>query len=421
MKKVSKLFFVIAIISMLLLSNCSYATETKNALVENTAEANMVIDNTLDELYTSDPNAGIMLINEEDGVMPINEEVGTLYSEEYVESDVFLINTSISYNKNVNGNVYLMGKDIEISSSWINGNVFVMGQHITIRGAISGSVYAMGETVNIETEGVGTVYVLAEYLNLGNNANIVNDLKASADTVNINGNVYRELYIGARSVNVSDTSEYLAKGKVYYSDSCEDASGKLENIQVVKTEDSQEVEEKVKFAITGATIKSQIINIISAVLVIAVIYFIVKNRNIEPEGLSVNSIFKSLGIGLSWLIFTPIVALVLLCTIVGIPLSIILITLYIVALYISVPVASLNLGKLISNKLSQSKSIMIIVISALVYVAVELISIIPIIGGVIKFLVVLYGLETLMKTILSKDKKVEKKEEVVEVVKTDAE
>lgn len=413
MKKVSKLFCVIAIILMLLLANCSYATEVTNSLVDNTTLQDMVLDGTRDELFTSDENNGIMLINEEDGVMPINEDMQYNYTNT-VESDVYLINQNVSLNENVNGNIYVIGQSVDISSEWIYGNVFVIADNVTIKGNISGSVYALAQTINIETTSVGTVYAMAETINLENGANIANDLKAAAENININGNVYREIYIGAENINVSDTAEHIAKGSVYYSNNLTDAKNLLSNINVVKTEDSQKIENTVKTAIVGATIKTQIINIVSAVLVIAVIYFLVRNRVSETEEISANAVIKNVVSGLCWLVFTPIVCVILLCTIIGVPLAIIGFVLYILAIYISVPVASLKIGSIVLKELKQENKIMIIVYAICVYILVELISLIPTIGGIIKFIVILYGLGTFMKTIFSaKDKKVEKKEEVV--------
>lgn len=328
MKKVSKLFCVIAIILMLLLANCSYATEVTNSLVDNTTLQDMVLDGTRDELFTSDENNGIMLINEEDGVMPINEDMQYNYTNT-VESDVYLINQNVSLNENVNGNIYVIGQSVDISSEWIYGNVFVIADNVTIKGNISGSVYALAQTINIETTSVGTVYAMAETINLENGANIANDLKAAAENININGNVYREIYIGAENINVSDTAEHIAKGSVYYSNNLTDAKNLLSNINVVKTEDSQKIENTVKTAIVGATIKTQIINIVSAVLVIAVIYFLVRNRVSETEEISANAVIKNVVSGLCWLVFTPIVCVILLCTIIGVPLAIIGFVLYI--------------------------------------------------------------------------------------------
>lgn len=415
MKRISKLFFVIAIISMLLFASCSYATD---ALVENTTADDMIIDSTLDELYTANPDDGIMLINDE---IPINEESGFDYIE-YADSDVYLINNNISFNKNVTGNVYIMGQNVEITSSWINGNVFVMGNKVTIKGSISGSIYVMGQTVDIETEGVGTVYALAQELNLGNSTNIANDLKASAETINIDGNVYREIYIAGKDINVSNTAGYVGKGKVYYSDSITDENGILGNIEIVKTEDSKKIEDTVKTAIVGATIRTKIINTISAALVIVVIYFMVRNRFIENEEASANAIAKTVLSGFAWLVCTPFVFILLLCTVIGIPLALMLLVLYCIALYITVPVASLKIGSLISNNLKQENKLLIMVYAICAYIVIELISIIPILGGLVKFLVVLYGLGIFMKVIFSsKDIKQENKEEVVEVIKTDVE
>lgn len=416
MKKILKSFLLIAIISIMLLGCTSYATgEMINALDPNITSEDVLLDGALDAISTN-PNAdeGIMPISADDGTMPINDD-SALYIDA-VESDVFVCEDQVSYTENVNGNVYIIGKDVEISSLWINGNVFVIAENVTVRGNINGSLYVIGENINIDTEAIYTVYALGKNVTVDPVANIFNDLKVAAKELNIEGNVYRELDAGTEKIFVNENSQVISKGNVYYSEECNDNGNLLSGINVVKTEKRDEVANEVKNALTVATVKSQIINIISIIVVIAVIYLLIKNKNIENSELSSSLVLKNIGIGFISLIIVPIICIILLCTLIGIPLSVILILLYILALYISIPVASLSISNWVYNQLKSSNKWLMIVYAICVYIVIELISLIPVIGSIVRFLIVLFGFGTLIKFIFpSKNKEVTPKEE--EVVK----
>ena len=158
MKKVLKLSMIISIILIMLLSNISYATNSIMETLTNEVTDEERVEKALKELRDSAT---------EDGIMPISNDM--LNFENIAETDIFLIEQNISVEQSVNGNVYLIGENVNINSGTINGNVFVIAEDVTIKGSISGSVYAIAKNAKIETNTVNTVYAIAENATLAEN------------------------------------------------------------------------------------------------------------------------------------------------------------------------------------------------------------------------------------------------------------
>ena len=126
MKKVLKLSMIISIILIMLLSNISYATNSIMETLTNEVTDEERVEKALKELRDSAT---------EDGIMPISNDM--LNFENIAETDIFLIEQNISVEQSVNGNVYLIGENVNINSGTINGNVFVIAEDVTIKGSIS--------------------------------------------------------------------------------------------------------------------------------------------------------------------------------------------------------------------------------------------------------------------------------------------
>ena len=102
----------------------------------------------------------------------------------------------------------------------------------------------------------------------------------------------------------------------------------------------------------------------------------------------------SLGWGLVYLIVTPIVAGLLMITIIGLPLGLMIIPLYIIALYVSKVIAALVIGSLLLDRLTKSNKakgslIWPLILGVLIFVIVTSI---PVIGWAIKLILVLWAL-----------------------------
>lgn len=112
------------------------------------------------------------------------------------------------------------------------------------------------------------------------------------------------------------------------------------------------------------------------------------------------SLLKALGIGTLVLILTPIISLLLLITVVGSPIAILLMLIYILLLMLASPIFIIAISKFIKSKIEKPINTFIIVL--LVTIILFLIELIPYIGFIISLLKALIGLGILVKSILNK-------------------
>ncbi len=390
MKKFLKLSMIISIILIMLLSNISYATNSIMDTLTNEVADEEMVEKALKELRDSAT---------EDGIMPISNDM--LNFENIAETDIFLIEQNISVEQSVNGNIYLIGENININSGTINGNVFVIGEDVTIKGSISGSVYVIARDAKIETNTVNTVYALAENATLAENSNVIFDFDVIAKKLDIQGNVNRMLNAAVDILEIAQTAEYIGKGKVVYTGECTGKTDLLDYVELVKKE---------KEEILTDEIQRVLINIVTASIIIAILFLIVKNKDIEKSEDYGSVIGMGIFKGLLFVILVPLISIALLFTIVGVPIGLFMIVLYIIALYISMSVASLKVGQMIYEKTSCENKAITILFAIGVYAATRLIALIPFIS-LINGLFALFGLGTLMKWMFEKKK--EKKDIIV--------
>jgi hypothetical protein len=398
MKKFLKLSMIISIILIMLLSNISYATNSIMDTLTNEVADEEMVEKALKELRDSAT---------EDGIMPISNDM--LNFENIAETDIFLIEQNISVEQSVNGNIYLIGENININSGTINGNVFVIGEDVTIKGSISGSVYVIARDAKIETNTVNTVYALAENATLAENSNVIFDFDVIAKKLDIQGNVNRMLNAAVDILEIAQTAEYIGKGKVVYTGECTGKTDLLDYVELVKKE-KEEIDQEVEEEILTDEIQRVLINIVTASIIIAILFLIVKNKDIEKSEDYGSVIGMGIFKGLLFVILVPLISIALLFTIVGVPIGLFMIVLYIIALYISMSVASLKVGQMIYEKTSCENKAITILFAIGVYAATRLIALIPFIS-LINGLFALFGLGTLMKWMFEKKK--EKKDIIV--------
>jgi hypothetical protein len=106
--------------------------------------------------------------------------------------------------------------------------------------------------------------------------------------------------------------------------------------------------------------------------------------------------WASLGIGFLTLILTPIIFILLLITVLAIPLAVILLALYLIAIYLARLFIIFWAGTMIFERTGRKiHEVWALIVGLIVYYVITLI---PIIGGLITFFVILFGLGTAILT-----------------------
>ena len=378
---------------ILILSGFAFATETPEVKID-------------ESMLTSTPSQEDL----DNGIMPISVE-GEAIDEgtEVVEyKDIAKIEDNINISENVYGDIYAIGKNVEISANYIEGNIFIIADKVKLEGNIEGYVYVIASDVEIS----GTVqgaYVLSENVNVGEYAYIVNGLKTITDTLNLKGTIYRNLYAISNNINVEkNENNPNVFGSIFYTGNLNAEEGLISGEKVkYETNEKNQID-----------IKDEIINFITAIIstLIIISLIILLQKNVKNDNcLDKKSYVKNICIGLLSLIVIPIISIILMVTEVLLPIGMILIMLYLVSAFIVLPISSIVIAQnWFKENMSKIKKIGI---SILVYIVLYIMKYIPIVGFIVRLLAISLGFGLIIKSLYCKiPKKVKNKEEVDEKV-----
>ena len=326
-----------------------------------------------------------------------------------------------------NGDIYQTGDDITISEA-VNGNVFITANNLTVTGQIGGDLFVVAKKINLDGAQIyGNVFALADEITING---LIYDLYAACNTLNIpyNGTVYRDLKVVCQnatingvvggSVNMTVSGNLtLENDCIIYKDLNYTSPTEIEIKEgaVQGSVNHNTLNQAPKFEIkTSDYVWAIVYSLIFTLIVWLILSFIAPKFTEKVELAGKNRPIASILFGLLTLIAAPIVGLLLIVTIVGIPATIILFTLYCIALAISMPIAIISIASMIAKKVSVLAKARNLCAIVLVAVVIELIKLIPVVGALISFVLLLYGLGIIVLSIFNKVEKKNKKGKRVE-------
>ena len=341
----------------------------------------------------------------------VNEEAINLLSlkfdasnEEIINTDVFLAEENVLLKNDVNGNVYVVGTTINISSKNIDGDVFVIGETVVINSNITGNIYGVANNFNVSGS-LKDAFVLAETMNLNENTTC-RDFKVIGTNTNVDGNVSRDLYIASGDVNISNTGKVggilSAVSESIGNKENVNNFHKIENIFDGFENTEVQMEKFIRSAAETMRILFFILAEITGLLIIAVILLFTSKKRINISELKEHGIKDAL-YGVLYYVISILVIIGLTLTIIGIPVAIVVcFVLWFVLWKITIPVASIQFTKAILKQENKSK-ITIWFVAFLIFTLVQATIFIPA-GRLIKGVVSLYGFGYMIRSIIRKNK-----------------
>lgn len=341
--------------------------------------------------------------------MTVGQNTVILDKDQVVNHDYFAAGKSVTLDGIVNGDVYAAGGQIDINGT-VNGDLLVAGGQITIRGNIIQNIRAVGGTIIIRGN-VGRNISVA-----GGNITIDKDAKINGNLVVAGGNTdilspIKELTVAGGQVKLESVvlgnvtagvgmleimPNTIIQGNLNYwsnNKATFDAGAKvLKSTTFHQTNFNQPVRNgrnndifKMPFGMIGF-----ISSLIFGILIIW-LFPIYSQRTTEIIS---KKFWQSLLLGLVSLIVTPIIAILLAVTIIGIPFAILTMAAYILIIYISKLFVALTLGNIVSKKANwKINRIWTFIIGFAIF---SIIGIIPILGGITRMIALFTGMGALL-------------------------
>ena len=331
-----------------------------------------------------------------------------------VEGPLLMAGERIRIDGLVDGDIYAAGNDISITGE-VTGDIIAAAQNISISGPVTGDLRLAGQNIRLLGVTTGSATIFTQYLDFGSQAAVGRDMLVFASSSRLEGNLQRNLKGSMEDLYISGT---IGKDIELYD------IGKLEldNAQIggnlsyksyekaainpdtvidgeeqwtEKTISSAEPTKSSPWSFVGGVM----INLAGLLLIWGLLRLWRPTFWQEITQAVRKKPGSSAGIGLLLLLATPLLAILLLITVIGIPAGIFILLIYGMTLYISILITAQYLAEMLKLRVNYSANDiwLILVLLILLMLAVN----IPFIGWIIGTGILSIGLGSVFKTLFS--------------------
>ena len=325
----------------------------------------------------------------------------TLRANETVDDNLFAAGDTVVIDGTVNGDLIAFARSVTIHGT-IKGNVITGATNIEVTGTVEGSILAGGQNIQIDGKVGRNAVGFGQSVIIGKDATIGGDA-AGFGNPHMNGAVAHSFYafgmtdiagsvgrnVTFRGGNLSvlpsaritgDLTSYVSRAEAVHVDPSAMIGGK-QSVEVTKPGPS-------RYSRVGFYF-SELLHVAAAF--VAGILLLLIFPKLRHAGFSdIVSVLKSGGIGFLLVFATPIAALCVAITLIGIPVALVGFVTWLVGLYLAKIVVANFIGRTLLTSQGDgmgSVALALLVGLVLTFIAINL----PYIGGLIHFVLVLVG------------------------------
>ena len=320
---------------------------------------------------------------------------------------------NVTLSDEVNGSSFLAGESIE-NTGKTQGVSFAAGNNIDYSGASDYNIIA-GNMINIDGQVQKDTIIAGNIINIRKKANLQRDTIIMGSDIEIDGTIgrnitvlggkvaikgaqiYGNIRIKAEQVIVDDNT--FISGKLSYpKDAKANISQNITNIE--KTSSIQKNEDN-----TIKIITDKIWSIMSIIFIFALLTLLwpklFEKINEDYKELGFAKSIETFSKGLVFMIIVPVICIMLLLLPFGIPLSLIILALYIITIYLSTVFSGYLLGYKIWQKFI-NKDINLLLVGLLGFLVLFLLELIPVFSAIVKLICVLIGIGIITNMLIKK-------------------
>ena len=341
---------------------------------------------------------------------------------EVIEGNLYAAAANITVDGTIKGDVICAGQSININGK-VDGDVICAGQSINTKGQIGGNVRVAGNSINLGGSIARNVNAFGASIILDKNAEVGWSMLMAGATAEIRGKIGGDLYgagpkitiageIGGdvrvrlkdkiraekKGLSYEDKSELLSisddakiGGNLTYTGNNEAVISEKTTIAGEVKHNLPKVEKARKFMFVG-WFWGKLYSIFAALVVGLVLISLWRKQIIELTNKMLEKVGASIGWGAVIMFLTPIIAILLIFTLIGIPLALILLGVWIIALFIAKILAGIMIGRSILEKLWKKKKDPLIWAMIVGIVICWFIFSIPFVGWILTLVALWWGL-----------------------------
>lgn len=346
----------------------------------------------------------------------ITEDNVTVSASETYNEDVYIFSGEVQFNGTTTRDLIVGSQDLIIGDTGrINGNLNVGAQDITIRGSVDRSARVAGQTITISGTIGGDLLVAGESVTIEEGARIRGDLLVAAAEVDVAGDVDGDIRGGVGELDIANAriggdvrvevddlsitgSQTTVGGSVIYES--EDAANIGDDVTITGSvqRDDPDVTSFQNDFVAGGLIAGLYSLLASLIAGVVVVLLIPTTAVSIAEGVRRRPHWSLLA-GIVLIIAVPILILLLMVTIIGLPIGFILLFAFLAVLYLSQVFVGLALGRLILPKswgdAGRGYNLLAMVLGVTIIGGIRLIPV-PFLSGIIAVIVALLGLGALL-------------------------
>lgn len=332
----------------------------------------------------------------------------TIATTETIEDDLYVVGGNIAINGTIHGDLIAAGSNITVDGN-VTGDVVAGGNFIAIRGQVGGSVRAAGTTVVVDGKVTNDLLAAGNEVTILSNGRVGRDAILGSTNVTVSGQIARDLQAGGTNVKIDGgvggnvlasvdklqlTDRATVGGSLKYTSKNE---AQIANTSSVKGPIQRQTPADTGRAplVTGtaAVVLEWLKGLIGLLILgILVVFFFPGFSRRAGEAL-VRSPWLTLAIGALVLIGLPILSVVFFAVgalIGGWWIGFVVLAVFGVVLALSIPVAAVGVGGAVLRIARRPVPVWLALIIGLVVLL--LVALIPILGGVVIFCALLFGM-----------------------------
>jgi len=337
-----------------------------------------------------------------------------LPKDEVVNSDYFAGGNTVSIHGTINGDAYVAGRNIFVDGT-INGDLIAAGGTIIVEGNITHNIRAAGETIIINNTKIGGNATLgAGNLTFGDTSDLAGSLVAGTGQLQLSGPIGKDINVAANKVLISDNINGNAAIRTKELDLAQNAaidgnltywsnqranlapgatvSGKIEQ-KALPNYNAKELRQGAVTAFSSFKIFFGVVGFVASFIIGLLLIYLLPLYTKSIADIVKKRFWLSLGLGVLTMILSPIIFMVLLISLIGIPISFMFVFTMFLLLYFGKIYIAFVIGDKIFTENKKVKRAWILFVGLLIY---SIVALIPVIGGIFQALAVLTGLGALL-------------------------
>ncbi len=359
-----------------ILLNCIYAAAFRIEYGNNVTISKPVYE----DLYIA---AGTITIN-----APIHGDLiiagGTIIINDSVANDILLAGGNVTFNGFVGDDIRCAGGNLRISKN-VTGDVVVVGGTVIIdNGVTIGGLLTSGGDITVDGNVNGEVRGAFGELIL--NGNITKDIDCRGGKITVNGTIGGKAVISATDIIIGNNAAFNSDVRYWNKKGTIDFKQSLKNSKATY-DASLRMQTGQWYYLGAATIIGLLWYLGMALLMIMIVEYLFGYTMKKAADMVFNSSLKCLGYGFLFLLGVPLVAVVALVTIIGVPIGILLLFGYVALIILAAVITSVAAAHWFNNRNNYQWNYWRMVFAAFgIFIVLKLLSSTPFVGWLLMIL-----------------------------------